>query len=242
MGKPPLGQHRQRIKGRESSRQEGGGQDQGDPMPLTALPPTQCRPPRLALPKAVQQVGGCQRHQQHRRKIVGQDQPGSSHRQHGGIRPPAPDGQAPARPQDQREEDEGKRLGQRPPAIDVGQVVGRVHVGQRSQGGAPPAKRLTGEQVHGKAREKQGGREGQLQGDHGIAHEKLKGRGQVVAERAVKVDDREAVAEGQVGEPAREEDPGAQRLTQCRQSVQVEEPVVRDEKSGAQEGPQCRER
>ncbi|OQA39812.1 MAG: hypothetical protein BWY52_03017 [Chloroflexi bacterium ADurb.Bin325] len=131
------------------------------------------------------------------------------------------------REQEQRQPDERQVLGQRAAHPRIRQAVRRPRVGDRGQRAAPSAEQLARKEVHRDRGEDQPRGQRPLErGDEPCA-EPMKEQAEVIAERRVEVEDREAVAEALLRLPARAGVPGPQRAIQAEQAEDMVRAVVR---------------
>ena len=128
--------------------------------------------------------------------------------------------------QQQWEPDEGQQLAQRAARPRVGQVVGRPEVGHGCHAAAPRTDQIACKPVHRRHRQQQPGGHGQLQRRHEAGRDQVEQQAKPVVERAVEVENGEAVAEPLVGQPAGARMPRPQRQVEIEQTKQVVHPVV----------------
>ena len=153
------------------------------------------------------------------------------------VRPAAVDNEAGERPEHQRDQRHGPQLGQRPPDVQVGQMIGRIQIGQRGHDGRqrPAPEHTVRKGVHACGGRHQRERIRAFQRRGQIQSRDVEQFGHVVWERSVEVEDRMAVSKPEFREPAGVERAGCHRVIQTQQPIKMQHTIVRYEVAAVQQ-------
>ena len=138
-------------------------------------------------------------------------------------------------PEHQGEPDKGQELGDCTPHVEIHQVIGQVGIDDGSYQGPTATQVQAGKSVHAQRRSDQPRGKDQFERQGRVNTQQREGQSPVVAQRPVEVENRMAVAKGELGEPAGVQDAGPHGPVEGLQAIDVEQAIVRVEKASTRQ-------